>query len=447
MNAGPEKMEILIVDDIPSNIKILGETLKSEYKIRSAKDGAKALELIERRQPDMVLLDIMMPDLDGYEVCKILKSREHTKHIPVIFISAMDDVKDETRGFELGAVDYITKPFKPVIVQSRIRAHMELKRNRMQLEKMVKECKIAGEEIRLLNQKLENQISDRTEKLNMAREEIIQQEYKSELADISTGTLHNVKNILSSVKTSCEVIKGGIRIPLDGLHKANGKLQARIDDFSSLDPKVEKIFQYYLMLEKIVQNETQKAGTHLNRLLEKVDMIEQIITAQQEYGRPDHMEFVSIQDMIDDAIMMQTDMINRYDVKIIKSYDDVPRICVQKAKIIHILINLIKNAVEAMSESAVEEKQLKLATGSIGDQVFVKITDNGCGIPPEKMKLLFSHGFTTKKNGHGFGLNSSARYMEEMGGELKAESGGKDKGATFTIMFPGVANEAQSRRS
>lgn len=125
------KPKVLIVDDTPENIQVLMETLKGQYTIVAAINGEKALKLaLTEPLPDLILLDIMMPEMDGYEVCRRLKSEESTKNIPVIFVTAKSEVEDETLGFELGAVDYITKPFSIPVVKARVKAHLELKRLR-----------------------------------------------------------------------------------------------------------------------------------------------------------------------------------------------------------------------------------------------------------------------------------------------------------------------------
>ncbi|GAK57487.1 GGDEF domain response regulator receiver [Candidatus Vecturithrix granuli] len=137
MNRKEPKQTILIVDDIPTNIKVLGDTLKKEFTVRFATDGLKALEIAQSSSPpDIILLDIMMPGMDGYEVCRRLKASEQTQHIPVIFITALSQEEDETKGLELGAVDYITKPFSLPIVKIRVKTHLELKRHRDMLERL-----------------------------------------------------------------------------------------------------------------------------------------------------------------------------------------------------------------------------------------------------------------------------------------------------------------------
>lgn len=131
------KQSILIVDDIPTNIKVLGESLKADYQVRIATNGFKAIEIaMSKNPPDLILLDIMMPGMSGYEVCEKLKDTKQTQNIPIIFITAMDDEKDETKGLQLGAVDYITKPFSLPIVKARVKTHLELKRKRDMLENL-----------------------------------------------------------------------------------------------------------------------------------------------------------------------------------------------------------------------------------------------------------------------------------------------------------------------
>ncbi|MFC1866695.1 two-component system response regulator [Thermodesulfobacteriota bacterium] len=130
---------VLVVDDTETNIDILVETLGDDYDISVAMDGESALEDIADRVPDLILLDIMMPGMDGYEVCERLKSDDATKNIPVIFLTAMTEEQDEAKGLALGAVDYVTKPFSPELVKSRVRNQLELKRHRDHLEELVQE--------------------------------------------------------------------------------------------------------------------------------------------------------------------------------------------------------------------------------------------------------------------------------------------------------------------
>jgi len=134
-----EKNTLLIVDDTPENIDVLRGILGAEYHIKIANNGSLALKIVTAQHPDLILLDVMMPDMDGYEVCRQLKRNEATRHIPIIFVTARAEVADETMGFELGAADYIVKPVSPPIVHARVRAHLALSDQRHGLEKLVAE--------------------------------------------------------------------------------------------------------------------------------------------------------------------------------------------------------------------------------------------------------------------------------------------------------------------
>lgn len=122
---------VLVVDDVPENLRVVTALLKDEYKIRIATNGLQALEMANKDPlPSLILLDVMMPEMDGYEVCKRLKENPETAEIPVIFLTAMTEVRDETKGFSLGAVDFITKPISPAILSARVRTHLVLKQAR-----------------------------------------------------------------------------------------------------------------------------------------------------------------------------------------------------------------------------------------------------------------------------------------------------------------------------
>ncbi|ATC81872.1 response regulator [Pseudoalteromonas agarivorans] len=126
MDFSNDKPRILIVDDEPANLKVMREVLGNQYRMSFAKSGAAALALLEKEQPKLILLDIMMPDMNGFEVCEMLKSTPALSHIPIIFVTALGDESDEFKGFELGAVDYITKPISPAIVRARVKTHLSL---------------------------------------------------------------------------------------------------------------------------------------------------------------------------------------------------------------------------------------------------------------------------------------------------------------------------------
>ncbi|MBJ6749259.1 diguanylate cyclase [Geomonas anaerohicana] len=142
--------KILIVDDTTANIEILYQILKGEFDVLFAKSGADGIRMVREHTPDLVLLDIMMPGMDGYQVCRVLKQDPATAHIPVVFVTAMSNDEDETRGLEEGAIDYLTKPIRPAIVVARVRNHLELKRRGDLLEKLSTELAWKNRELEQL---------------------------------------------------------------------------------------------------------------------------------------------------------------------------------------------------------------------------------------------------------------------------------------------------------
>ncbi|MBF0589734.1 MAG: response regulator [Magnetococcales bacterium] len=175
MTEPTQQPKILIVDDMPANIKMLVHSLRGEFDISVATNGVNALRLTESGNPDLVLLDIMMPKMDGYEVCRRLKANPNTKNIPIIFITAMDEESDETKGLELGAVDYITKPFSLPIVQSRVRTHLGLKQARERIELQNEELEMRNRFIRntfgrYMSDEVVNSILDTPEGLRLGGE-------------------------------------------------------------------------------------------------------------------------------------------------------------------------------------------------------------------------------------------------------------------------------------
>ncbi|MBF0529655.1 MAG: two-component system response regulator [Deltaproteobacteria bacterium] len=147
---------VMIVDDTEANVDLLVETLESDYELAVAMDGVSALEYVAESPPDLILLDIMMPDMDGYEVCQHLKSDPRYRHIPIIFVTAMTEVEDETKGLALGAIDYLTKPISPPIVKARVKNHLELK--------------LAKEELEQQNEILEIKVLARTHELALTQD-------------------------------------------------------------------------------------------------------------------------------------------------------------------------------------------------------------------------------------------------------------------------------------
>lgn len=298
------------------------------------------------------------------------------------------------------------------------------------------------------NRALEEEVSERTnhlkstlEKLKNSQNEVVEKAHKAGMADIASGVLHNVGNILNSVNTSSSLIKEKVeQSKVDNLIQANGVLREHIDHierFVADNPKGKKLMEYYLMLEEPMIKERDEIITLTDRLTEKIKLINEVIAAQQNYaGASLQMEVALLSEMIDNALALQAGSIERHSLNVTKKLNATDEVTVHRSKLIHVLVNIIKNAKESMEDNHPENKNLVIETWQNGEMIYLSVTDNGKGIKREHLDKIFSHAFTTKKNGHGFGLHSCANYMTEMGGKVEVTSDGEGKGATFTLMFP-----------
>ncbi len=177
---------VLVVDDAPANLSLLAGLLERDCRVKLAASGAKALDIVRRARPDLVLLDIMMPDMDGYEVCRRLKANPATRAIPVLFLTAMTQSEDEARGFEAGAADFIQKPINPVVLQARVRTHLQVK--------------AYEDELRDRNAWLQQELSQRLAQVDQLREATLQVMISfAEFRDEATG--HHVRRTQEYVRT------------------------------------------------------------------------------------------------------------------------------------------------------------------------------------------------------------------------------------------------------
>lgn len=309
--------------------------------------------------------------------------------------------------------------------------------------------------IREHNRLLEKQVAERTEELNeknsdlqdalkqleATQNELVEKAHKAGMADIATGVLHNVGNILTSVNTSASLIEDSAKqSKVDGLVQANNLLREhidKIDEFIANDPRGKQLMQYYLKLESPLKKERTKLLNQSKRLMEKIELINEVIAAQQSYaGTGIQAEEVTLTDVIENALALQAGSIDRHGLNVKKDLEAKRPIFAQRTKLIHVLVNILKNAKEAMAENSPENRNILIKTWEANSRVYLSISDNGQGIKEEHLDKIFTQGFTTKADGHGFGLHSSANYMSEMDGNIKVSHNGQSKGATFTLSLP-----------
>jgi PAS domain S-box-containing protein len=278
-------------------------------------------------------------------------------------------------------------------------------------------------------------------RLEEAHKQLLEVSRQAGMSEVATSVLHNVGNVLNSVNVSSSMISEKIRdSKVPNIAKAVALLRAHENDlagFLANDPKGRQLLDYLSNLATHLAQEQEEILSEAGSLAKKIMHIKEIVAMQQEYAKsPGIRESVSGADLLEDAIGMNIGSMERHHIKVVREYAQVPPILVEKHKVLQILVNVIRNAKYACDNSGREDKQITLRIANSDNTVKISVADNGVGIPAENMTRIFNLGFTTKKNGHGFGLHSGALAAKELGGKLVAFSDGPDRGATFTLALP-----------
>jgi C4-dicarboxylate-specific signal transduction histidine kinase len=279
-------------------------------------------------------------------------------------------------------------------------------------------------------------------KLEKLHQQLVEASRQAGMAEVATSVLHNVGNVLNSVNVAAAVI-------LNLTRKSSGsqvaKLAALFEEhrhdlgvFLTQAGRVDQVIGFLKALDQHLASEQTAMLKELQELTGNIDHIKEIVSRQQSYAKVSGMqELQSVPALLEDALRMHTDSLTRHDVEVVRQFEPVPEVVVDKHKILQILVNLISNAKDALCDHHTGARRLTLRVGLQGEnRVAISVADNGRGIEPENIMRIFSHGFTTKKDGHGFGLHSGAITATEMGGSLLVQSDGAGKGATFTLELP-----------
>ena len=392
MNKPDNRPIILIVDDTPTNIQVLAETLRSDYRIKVASSGKAALDIAGNSElrPDLILLDVMMPEMDGYEVCRRLKQAPETKNIPVIFVTAKSDVVDEEHGLRLGAVDYITKPIKGGIVLRRVGNLLEREQMRKEIE--------AHRDL------LEVQVAKRTADLLIAKEDA--EAAKKELEEFSYSMSHDMRTPLRA---------------LDGFSKI------LLDEHSvSLDDEGKR-------LVKVLRDNAQ----HMGRLVD--DILHFLSTGRQI------MKFSSV-DISKLASEIVTELQTAAPARRLRlEIGTLPPAWGDRDMIREVLQNLLANTVKFSPVDA--EVLIEICSESKNEENIYSVTDHGIGFDmryKDKLFKVFERVHQTGQyEGSGIGLALVKRIITRHGGRAWAE-GKVNEGATiyFSIPARAISNKA-----
>lgn len=298
-------------------------------------------------------------------------------------------------------------------------------------------------------QLLEDEIDER-KTLEVEKErihkELMSASRQAGMAEVATGVLHNVGNVLNSVNISASVVTEKVRLSkTSGVTKVAGLISEHKEDlavFLTEDEKGRKIPAYLTTLSESIAQERQEIQKELALMRDNVDHIKEIVATQQDFARmTDISEVISVKEIIADAFKMHSSSFLKYGVKFEFLVDDTLTITTDKHRVMQILVNLLQNARQACGDGEGEKKVIVRVSRSGVDRIKIEVIDNGVGIAPDNLNRIFVHGFTTKKDGHGFGLHSGALSAKALGGSLSVFSEGIGKGAIFTLELPTIFKE------
>ena len=390
----------------------LGAILKDIGECIFAENGSDALKLaLAEPSPDLILLDVIMPGLDGYEVCKKLKSTPSTTHIPIIFITGRTDQESEAQGFHYGANDFITKPFSPEIVKARVQTQLEIKKYRDNLEQLV---------------------DARTSKLKQAYDELeasqsllIHQEKLSTIGQLSAGVLHEISSPLTYISSNIDLLAEDFKHIKEYFHTVSKAVSKNAEsDIKKLREELDLDFIMENVEESLAES---KQGTI---------RIMKIATGLRNFSRKDKDERCStdINQCIDEALIFAgNELKHKADVE--KSYGELDPLEGSPLQLSQVFINFLVNAAHAIEKWGV----ISISTRQENNSIIITITDTGSGITKENQQKIFEPFFTTKEAGKGTGLGMSiaSEIIKKHHGELSLESE-VGKGTTFTIELPVV---------
>jgi ligand-binding sensor domain-containing protein/signal transduction histidine kinase len=296
--------------------------------------------------------------------------------------------------------------------------------------------------LKAANELLESKVHERTARLETLHKQLVEASREAGKAEVATSVLHNVGNVLNSVNISADLLKERIADSrISNLNKVTTLLREHQDDLPRFLTEHEKGRQLLPYLETLSEYSAAEQGQfllELDSLARNIEHIKTIVATQQSYARfSDIADSVDLVSIVEDALSMHAAAYERHAVKVIRQFEKVPPMTVDRHKILQIFLNLLHNAKYACGAGRDSDRQVIVRVATCGAaRVEVHVTDNGVGIAPENLTRIFSYGFTTRKNGHGFGLHSGALTAQEMGGSLKAQSDGIGKGATFILELP-----------
>jgi signal transduction histidine kinase len=436
---------LLLVDDNPTNLEVLATIVSDAgFEIAVANDGESAIELLEYIQPNLILLDVMMPGINGFDTCIHLKSSPQFKDIPVIFMTALADPVDKVKGLEIGAVDYITKPFQHDELLARIRLHLKLSHLTQTLAEQ-------NDQLLQLSSDLERRVEQRTadlskslQDLKKAQVQLVQSEKMSALGQLVAGIGHEINNPLNAITGNLSHAEDYIQ---DLLHLIKLYRQKFPDAGDEIEKEIEEIDLEYL---------NEDLPNLLNSMKVGSERLSHISHSLRVFSRSDTAKKVEfdLHEGIDSSLLLLTNRLkgkgNIPEIEVIKEYGKLPPIKCYPGQINQVFMNLLANAIDALEElwtshlesgepKPKESPKIWIRTKLYEqERAIVRFADNGLGINPQIYNRLFEPMFTTKPVGKRTGLGLSISYqitVQKHGGTLTCLSE-PGQGAEFVVDIP-----------
>ncbi len=411
---------ILIVDDEPINVALFSAQLKSaSYSTICANSGEQALCMIEESRPDLILLDVMMPGMSGFEVAAELKSRSSTRNIPIIVITALDDRASRLRALESGAEEFLTKPVLKAELLMRVRNLLKLKKYQDFLAEQ--------------SNRLEEQIEVGNLRLSETMEKLVQSEKLASIGQLAAGVAHEINNPIGFVKSN-----------MGSLEAYVADLRGALDLYEAVESLLPSDAEAVLRLREFkTRTDLAFIRDDIQHLIsesqEGIARVAKIIQDLKAFARSDSNSTwvqINLHDCLDSALTIANNEI-KYRADIVKEYGTLPDIEGLPTQLGQVFLNLLVNAAQAIGDHA-ERGTITLRSGCKGPHhVWVEIDDTGCGMTSAQQKRIFEPFFTTKPVGLGTGLGLSISYgiVQRHGGDIVVNSS-PGQGSSFRIELP-----------
>jgi two-component system, NtrC family, sensor kinase len=434
--------KILVVDDEPKNLRILQIRLEANgYTVFTATNGQEALEQIKACRPDLILTDLQMPGMDGFEVCRRIQANQATQFIPIVMVTSLSEPEVRIKAIKAGADDSIAKPFDIVEVLARLSSLLRIKHYHDELEKVNQELQKRTAELATANQVLEEknaELESAYGELKHTQAELVQSEKLAGLGQIVAGVAHEINNPVNFISSSLNPLERNLKVILQIFDKLDQVYQLELPQ---LEPLLQEVDQ--LAAELDYQAARSAIPKILSAMREGTTRTTQIIQSLRTFARHGGSGKAPAELHVGlDATL--TLLANRFQDKITvhKDLGNLPQVECDAGQINQVFMNLLTNAIDVIEDDG----EIWIATRQVDENVEIRVRDTGHGIPEDVKDKIFDPFFSTKEVGSGMGLGLWIAYqivVEGHGGVIDVESE-VGKGTEFIVTLP-IQSEGMSQ--